>query len=79
MTIPESWGLSKLQDELDLAARSVLHLESQMGQPEIAAGLGTTIKPRAIRLADWRAYEHELRDRMTVLGLNAELDALEAK
>jgi len=77
MTIPDSWGYAKLQEELDLAVRSVRLLEAQAGQPERTNG--TNIKPRAFRLAEWRAYETSLRDRMTVVGITAELDAMGAK
>lgn len=74
MTIPESWGLAKLQEGLDLAHRSVLLLESQAGQPE---NPDPNVKPRAFRLTEWRDYEHRLRNRLHVVGLTAELDALE--
>lgn len=75
MTIPDSLTLPQLQSSLKLARNMVLLLESQAGQPE---NPDPNVKPRAVRLVNWRRYEDELRDRLTVLGLTAELDAMGA-
>ena len=64
------WGMARLREELD-CAESILALYAS---GEIPMG------PRAeARIASWSEFADQLRDRMTVLGLTAELDALEAK
>lgn len=63
------WGYARLREELDGAVGAVAQLELL---PELNAR-------NTQRLNDWREFECQLRDRMTVLGINAELDAMGAK
>lgn len=62
MTIALGWGLPKLREELELAEKMGKLLES-----------APPADRRPIRIELWRAYEDELRDRITVVQLEAGL------
>jgi len=66
--IESYWDMARLNEELDGAVAAVRYLE---GRP-----YGSRAQAR---LLAWRSYEHALRNRMTAIGLGAELDALESK
>ena len=62
------WGYARLREELETAVGAREYLEML---PRLNAR-------NSQRLHDWRDYENQLRDQMTALGINAELDAMGA-
>lgn len=62
------WDMARLQEELDPATKEV----------EFYRAKGRLTPREEKRMASWESYDHALRNRMTFVGVTAELDAMEA-